>query len=204
MARPATMTPIGADDLFEYPIATSERLDTHYFMMFHHRRWSKSDFRLKSDLDVRAVGLELFFVADELAPVGTLPTDEFTLAKLVGVTLEVWRSLAVRGTPPLYNWHRCITDLGETRLYHPVVLEMITGSFESRQRAEDKKERERERKRMAALPDQLVRAGFSPDLIDNHILLVQVDQYLFEHFPNRQRCPALMKDAVHAVMRGEA
>lgn len=75
----------GSDDVFNYPIPSTERLESHYFITFHYRRWLKSEFRNLADLDVRAVGFDLFCEAQDEAPVGTLPTDERLLAKLAGV-----------------------------------------------------------------------------------------------------------------------
>ena len=84
------LQPIGAGDLFEYPIPSTERLHQHFFMPWHYRRWMASDFRNSADLDVRAVAIDLFCAAQDQAPVGTLPADEMLLARLVDLTLDHW------------------------------------------------------------------------------------------------------------------
>lgn len=200
----AALQPVDAGDLFVYPVPSRERLETHYFVQFHYRRWFLSDFRNTSDLDVRAIGLELFFLSQDLAPVGTLPTDEALIAKLVDLSLEQWTSLAKREVTPLHNWRKCICDDGVVRLYHPVVLEMVNAALGSRLAAEARRETDRERKRIKALEAQMIRASIPLDFAENEMLRVQIDQWLLDNFPDRQRRPAMVREAYEAVMRGRA
>jgi len=201
LAVPAgpSLSAVGSADLFEYPIPTSERLETHSFVAFHHRRWRDSTFRNLADREVRAVGLDLFCVAQDQAPVGTLPTDPRLLAKLVGESLEDWQRLAGRDIPPLYNWRRCLTDLGEIRLYHPVVLEVVEAALGRRMQHLEKREADAERKRMSALPGHIIRAGGSTRMAQDEAYVTRLDQWLVEHHPGRQRRIPLVREAMEAM-----
>lgn len=179
----------------DYPIPRSERLESHYFVEFHHNRWRDSDFRMLADLDVRAVGFDLFFLAQNQAPVGTLPTDGKLLAKLSGVDLETWNSLCSRPISPLHNWCECNCE-GEVRLAHPVVTEMAVKALGYREDHLEKKEADRERHRLKALPAQMVRGGASTRMAEDEALVIRFDQFLLEHCPDQQRRGPMVRAAL--------
>ncbi|MEP4950072.1 MAG: hypothetical protein ABJU46_03750 [Paracoccaceae bacterium] len=199
MSEPATtMRLVDAEDVFEYPIQSSERLESHSWIAWHFRRWLKSEFRLLADLEVRAVGFDLFCEAQDEAPVGTLPMDERLLAKLAGVPLEVWKAMCDRPIGPLYGWKTCRCDNGHMRLYHPVVLEVAKEALGMREDHMDKLEAERERKRIKALPEKIVRAGGSTRMAEDAAFILQFDQFLEDEFSDAQRRPPLIRKALEA------
>ncbi|MEM9845530.1 MAG: hypothetical protein AAF965_12080, partial [Pseudomonadota bacterium] len=61
------MTPapqlIDTDDLIEYPLDGTERLDSHYFVPWERRRWLNSDMRLKGTAECRALYLDLLWIS---------------------------------------------------------------------------------------------------------------------------------------------
>lgn len=189
---------VDSEDIFEYPISSSERLESHSWIAWHFRRWLKSEFRNLAEPDVRAVGFDLFCEAQDEAPVGTLPMDERLLAKLGGVTLEEWRRLCDRPIGPLYGWHACRCDNGHMRLYHKTVLEMAKEALGMREDHLEKLEAERERKRLKALPERIVRAGGSTRMAEDAAFILQFDQFLEEEFPEAQRRPPLIRKALEA------
>lgn len=182
-------------DLRDYPIPRSERLESHYFVEWHHNRWRDSDFRMMADLEVRAVGFDLFFVAQNQAPVGTLPTDHRLLARLCGVDVATWENLMSRPVTPLHNWAECNCE-GETRLAHPVVEEMAVKALGYRADHIEKKEADKERHRLKSLPAQMIRAGAGSRMADDEALVIRFDQYLVEHFDGQQRRPVLVRSAL--------
>ena len=186
-------------DLFEYPVSTRERLESHYFLTFHYRRWLLSDFRNLADPEVRAIGFDLFCFAQDHAPVGTLPTDPRLLAKLAGIGLDQWEQICRRVPSPLYNWSRCICDNGEVRLYHPVILEMVENALGLRKDHAERREADRERKRLKQLRDQMVRAGASSGMADSDDFVLRLDQYLNDHFPDKQRRTPLVRSAMEEI-----
>jgi len=197
-ARVATVGLVVSGDIFEYPIPSTERLESHYFITFHYRRWLKSEFRNLADRDVRAVGFDLFCEAQDEAPVGTLPTDERMLAKLGGVTLEEWRQMCDRPIGPLYGWAACMCDNGQRRLYHKVVLEMAKDALGLREDHLERRAADRERKRIKDLPAKIVRAGGTTRMAENEAFILQFDQFLEDNYPDRQRRPPLVREALEA------
>jgi hypothetical protein len=197
VSEPATtMRLVDAEDVFDYPIPSTERLESHSWIAWHFRRWLKSEFRNLADLDVRAVGFDLFCEAQDEAPVGTLPMDERLLAKLAGVTLEEWKRLCDRPIGPLYGWHACRCDNGHMRLYHKTVLAMAKDALGMRENHLEKLEAERERKRLKALPEKIVRAGGTTRMAEDAAFILQFDQFLEEEFPDAQRRPPLIRKAL--------
>lgn len=190
---------VATDDLPEYPIPSSVRLDSHFFMMFNYRRWMNSDFRSLADHDVRAVALDLFCAAQEQSPVGTLPTDERLLANAVDVPLDRWRQFSAREVPPLHNWQKCLCDNGQVRLFHPVVLEVAQAALGLKSDHEDKLAADRERKRLGQLPNQIIRAGGSRQMSEDDAYVVRLDQYLLDHFGAKQRRPNVVRQAMEQM-----
>lgn len=156
----AAITSITSVDLPEYPIRKSDRLEGHFYVEWHFNRWLSSSFRLLSDLDVRAIGIDLFFVSQNEAPVGTLPQDERLLARLVGVDVETWRRLDQREISPLNGWRLCLCE-GEVRWFHPVVQEMAEKALQSRAAKFAQNEQRRTAKRLADLKSRVEAMGAS-------------------------------------------
>ncbi|AUQ89383.1 MULTISPECIES: hypothetical protein [Phaeobacter] len=196
-ARPFGL--IDSEDLFEYPIPSGERLDSHFFMAWRFDWWLQSEFRLMADKDVRAVGFDLFNIAQKEDPVGTLPTDDRLLARLVGESLEEWERLQARPIGPLYNWRKCVCDNGRQRLYHPVVLKIAQDALGMREDKLAKREAERERKRLEALPEKMLRAGAPKGMTEDQGLLLRFDQFLVDNFDaNGQRRAPMIRKALEA------
>ena len=75
MIAPAALL-VDASTLPVYPIPSAEKLKSHWFLTFRYRDWLKSVFRNLADREVRAVGFDLFCIAQDENPVGTLPVNE--------------------------------------------------------------------------------------------------------------------------------
>ncbi len=186
-------------DLPEYPIAPDERLETHYFVPFWFNRWLNSDFRLRASAEVRGYGLDLFFIAQNQSPVGTLPTDDAVLAKLLMIDLATWKDLCSREVSPLYNWRPCRCG-DKLRLMHPVVTEQALVALKSKRDRIEARERERERKRLVALKRQILEAGGHRGLADNADYVARLDSWLLENCPGN-RTPARVREAMEALDR---
>ncbi|RBP89239.1 hypothetical protein DFO80_11181 [Rhodobacter sp. 140A] len=201
MAALPNLTVVGGESgLPLYPIPTGMVLEQNFFMKFRHRDWMKSEFRNLASREVRAVAIDLFCVAYDEDPAGTLPVNEELIARLVDVPLDDWRGLCARKISPLDGWQRCVTDAGVMRLFHPLMVGMATDATKSRADYLEKKEADRERKRMEALPDQVRRAGASSRMAEDQDYLVRLDQYLLEHFPPpTQRRPKVVMQAMEAL-----
>lgn len=113
-----------SDGVSEYPLSTSTKLARPQTMPWRYNWWLRSDFRLLADKDVRIIAFDLFCVALDQEPIGTLPNDERLLARLVGEPLEDWRKLMARKIGPLHGWSICTCGGAGHRLFHPVSLEI--------------------------------------------------------------------------------
>ncbi|EEW58568.1 hypothetical protein EPIB2_367 [Tritonibacter mobilis] len=191
MTQVAQVKLVEASDLPEYPISAESRLDSHYFMPFNHDRYDRSDFRRKAyrDPEVGFFGMELFFKSHGEAPLGTLPSDDDSLAFLLGLPLERWISLKERAFNPLYNWHPVRCDNGAIRLAHPVVQEVmeaaLRGHLEHKASNEDKAVYARRKRLIEVLRD----IGCSEDLCSDELAVAWVDDWLLKHHPGQRRMP---------------
>ncbi len=122
------MRAIRSEDM-EYPIPVDTRPAVNRAMVWRCEWWLSSEFRLLADKDVRAIAFDLFCIAQHQNPLGTLPTDERILARLVGEPMEEWHRLMGKPVNPLSGWRRCILSNGDRRLYHPVSLEIARAAF---------------------------------------------------------------------------
>jgi hypothetical protein len=199
MARQGRLAVIESADLPVYPVESDDRLETHYYLTWHHRRWMNSEFRALGDLDVRGAALDLYCAAMDQSPVGTLPLDDRLLAKLVGVSIDQWAQLMKREYTPLYGWFHCLTDKGVICWAHPVVKGVVLDALDKRHKNLSAREADRERKRLLALKDQMIRAGAPRGMAEDEARVARLDAYLIEHYPNRQRRPAVILEAMEAL-----
>lgn len=199
MARPQ-LTVVDPGELPEYPLATDLRLTGHYFTMFWHDRWLYSRLRLTASPAVRGLALDLFALSQKQAPVGTLPDDDAELAALLLVPLREWTALRAEEPSPLYKWTRCVSDQGEVRLMHPVVLEVLQGTVDRRQEGARARDAWNQRKRFDRLREKIVDAGGTQAMAKDEVLLEQIDGWLTEHCPGN-RTVARVREALEAVGR---
>lgn len=187
------------DTLPECPIPAGIELKSHYFMQFHHQYWDNCDFRQLADRDCRCLALELIFASQSQQPVGTLPEDPRILAGLVRTPIDEFTRLCDREYGPLWEWRRCICEDGTIRLYHPEMHKWVLDAARASVAYDDKLEAERERKRLAQLPDQIVRAGGTKAMAEDHVYVLRLDQYLLENHPKKQRRANIVLDAMEQM-----
>lgn len=175
------LAPVEAGEIPDYPIDKGERLESHFYLEFHFNRWLSSDFRLLASLEVRALGLDLFFLAQNQDPVGTLPEDDRILARLLGVGLDEWMDFRNRDISPLHHWGRVRCSDGTVRLAHPVVTEMAAKALTARNGRAVANAAARQRKRWERLRQQLPQAGAHSSAANNAAVIEWVDTWLEEH-----------------------
>lgn len=144
-----------APDIPDYPISAYERLDSHFFLQWNLKRWRGSEFRKKADPEVGWYGLQLFWIAQDETPLGTLPCDDHQLAFDLHLPLEKWRQLCERTISPLHNWEQVMCDNGEIRFAHPVVTEVAVEALGSKKRNAVKNAEDRMRKRLQSIRESL-------------------------------------------------
>lgn len=178
-----------------YPLPTDLRLNGHYLTMLMHDRWLYSRLRLTSSMAVRGAALDLFLLAQKQAPLGTLPCDDDELASLLHLSKGEWLKLKAETPNPLYGWRPCISDRGEARLMHPVVLEVTDATISNRDKAVAARDESNARKRVQRLRDQIAAMGASRQANDP-LVVEWVDQWLAAHCPGRNRTAAQVQRAL--------
>lgn len=189
---------VPVQDMEVYPLGAEIRLESHFYVEFQFRRWLTSETRLLADLEVRSVVLDLFFLAQDQIPVGTLPQDERLLARMVGIEVEHFRGLCNRDPGPLNNWRPCLC--GETvRLMHPVVLEMAIKALGLKRAHEARLSAGRERKRLDDLAKAMERIG-ATRLASIPGNVERLDEWLTEHCPGN-RTERRIREGMEAVFQ---
>ena len=201
MTKPSPVQLVDADDLDIYPISSTDRLDSHYFMQFNHDRYDRSRFRRKAyrDPEVGFFGLELFFKSHGETPLGTLPKDDDSLAFLLGVPLDRWLSLKERPFNPLYNWTPVRCDTGEIRLAHPVVQEVMEAALRGHLEHKASNESKAVYARRKRLIDVLRQCGCSDELCDDEFAVAWLDEWLLEHHSGQRRMPQIQHSIERAI-----
>jgi hypothetical protein len=189
------LLPVDTDDLPDYPISAEDRLDSHYFLQWNLKRWRNSDFRKKADPDVGWYGFQLFCIAHDCAPIGTLPCDDVLLAFDLNLPLEKWRALLGRAITPLHGWYKVRCDNGEIRLAHEVATLVAEKALESKKSNETAVERRKQNKRLSDLEAMVERIG-AKQLLKSAGFLERFDDWLIQHHPGVQRREALVRGAL--------
>ena len=172
------LQPVSTDDLPEYPLGIEDRLDSHYFMAWERRRWLNSDMRLKGTPECRALYFDLINISYDQTPVGTVPQDLETLAKLLLVDPGHFRALCKLDYGPLHKWTPCICEGGEVRLMHPMVLRTLTEALSRKEDNRAKHEAANAAKRLQRLRSTV--AGYHAELAKNDAAIRWMDEWLVQ------------------------
>lgn len=193
------LAPVPDDGPFVYPIAKGERLDGQTFVKWWHHRWLASDMCIMASFEVKGMARDLFDLAQTQSPMGTLPRERSVVARLLRVDPHQFEGLCRHPFGPLNGWKPCLTDDGEPRLYHPVVLEQVQDALQRREewiaKKSDAAVRERHRRLIAALREFKV----SEAAIADRALIERMDAWLTEHWKTKRTA-----EAYHRVMMAAA
>ncbi|SLN36742.1 hypothetical protein AQS8620_01315 [Aquimixticola soesokkakensis] len=173
----ALVRPVDIETLPSYPFSIEDRIDSHYFMPWERRRWLNSDMRLKGLPECRALYFDLTNIAFDHSPVGTLPVDMKTLAKLVFTDFEHFEALCALPFGPLHNWEPC-NCRGEVRLMHPFVVKTLSEAIARKEDNRAKNEAANTAKRLQRL--RITIAGYHKDLGANDAAVRWIDEWLNE------------------------
>lgn len=200
MSAPASAIQlVEANDLELYPISAKDRLDSHYFLQWNLKRWRGSEFRKKADPEVGWYGFQLFCIAQDGTPIGTLPCDDQQLAFDLNLPLERWQAMLKRDITPLHGWHKVQCDNGEVRLAHPVVTEVAIVALGSKQRNAAAAEQRRLNKRLADLRDMIERIG-AKQLLQTPAFVERFNEWLEQHHEGVQRREGMIRAALDQFM----
>lgn len=182
----AHLAAVPSDGPFVYPIPRQERLDGQTFVKWWHHRWLASELCLMASFEVKGMARELFDLAQTQSPMGTLPRSLAVVARLLRVDLHQFEALCRHPFGPMSGWLPCVTEDGEARLYHPVVLEQVQDALTRREiwqaRKSDAAVRERQRRLVAAMREVRMPAAACAD----QALIERMDQWLTENWHSKR------------------
>lgn len=186
-------------DLAQYPISAHDRLDSHYFLQWNLKRWRGSEFRKKVDPEVGWYGFQLFCIAQDGSPIGTLPCDDQQLAFDLNLPLERWQGLLKRSITPLHGWCKVQCNNGEVRLAHPVVTEVAVEALGSKKRNAAAAEQRKLNKRLSDLRDMVERIG-AKQLLNTPAFVERFNDWLEQHHEGVQRRESTIRAALDQFM----
>jgi hypothetical protein len=189
------LAPVPEGGLYEYPIARSERLDGQTFVKWWHHRWLASDLCLMGSFEVKGMARDLFDLAQTQSPMGTLPRDPTVVARLLRVEAKHFADLCRLDHSPLSGWQPCITDNGEVRLFHPVVLEQVQDALNRREAWLASKSAAAVREQRRRLVAALRQLGVDARVVADESLIERMDDWLVENWKSKRGAKAY-----HAVM----
>jgi len=187
------------DQLPIYPIDAAERLQSHFFVEFHFRRWLNSEARLLADWDVRGVMVDLIMISQDQTPVGTLPQNPKLIATMLGMSVDQLHLFCARDVSPLRGWVPCMAG-DQVRLMHPVVTEMAEKAIGSRRDREVERQRRSAAKALRDLGERMVAMGMTRQASDR-TFVERVDHWLTQNCTGN-RTEAVIREGVDAVATG--
>ncbi|UWQ19520.1 hypothetical protein K3551_09340 [Jannaschia sp. M317] len=146
-------------------------------MPWERRRWLNSDMGLRGDWVCKAMYFDLINHAYDQSPIGTLPQDMATLARLLRADRTQFEDLVKLPLGPLHRWHPCRCD-GEVRLMHDTVLRSLTEGFARREDNRARTDAANSAKRIQRLRISL--AGLDKALAENDHAVRWIDEWLIE------------------------
>lgn len=199
MTQTSTVHLVDADDIDIYPISSSERLDSHFFVPWNLKRWRGSEFRRfgYADPEIGWFGMELFFLAQDETPIGTLPCDDDALAFLLRIPPARWRELNSRDVSPLHGWQRVHCDNGQVRLAHPVVTEVAMDALGSKKRNDAKNADERMRKRLGTIINHLKAIPGAGRIADMEERVNDISDWIEAQYPGGSATLKRVKEALN-------
>lgn len=184
-----------AEGLPDYPISTKDRLDSHFFLQFNLKRWRGSEWRKKVDPECGWYGFQLFCIAQDGSPIGTLPCDDYQLAYDLNLPLEQFQKLCRRDVGPLNGWSQVLCDNGEVRLAHPVVTEVALEALSSKRRNSEASAKRKLNKRLADLRVMVEQLG-AKRLLAQPQFVERFNDWLELHHEGAQRRETLVRAAL--------
>lgn len=194
---------IDVDDLPEYPISASVRLDSHEFIAWEFRRFLHSEMRWNAAHDVKSIWFDLVQQAHEQTPVGTLPLDHARLARMVQPPVDPvhFAALADRPFGVLYGWYRCVCDNGEVRLMHDTVTRIAINALSRKELNAARTDGASTQRRLVRLAETL--AGIAPAIAMDPAQVRWVDAHIraaMDAEGNKKRTADQLHGAIQACL----
>lgn len=199
--RPFEVVDIGSlpdypDDLMDVPPATD------FFVKFFHNRWLNSRLHLTASMAVQGMAMNLFMIARNQNPMGSLPHDEAVIARMLRVSIEEWSGAKAQQIGPLHGWrqYRAGSDIV---LGHPVVIEGCQDAIHRREAREAGNEEKRAAQRLKRLAEAMAKIGCVKEICSDAVLLQRLDQWLSENHKGQRRQPQFDAWIARALQHAE-
>jgi len=201
MNKRAAIKLVDAGSIGDYPISTHDRIDSHYFLQWNLKRWRGSEFRKKCDAEVGWYGFNLFCIAQDGDPVGTLADDPEQLAFDLNLPLERWNALCERKISPLHGWYRVRCDNGEIRLAHKIVTEVALEAVDGKKKNAAKNADDRMAKRLKTIRDNMVKVlpGSGSRAADNDEMVNRISDWIASEYPAGSATEKRVREAWDAI-----
>lgn len=184
-----SLRPLDVTELPDYPV---ELMDvppaTDFFVKIYHNRWLNSRLHLTASMAVQGMALNLFLIARNQNPMGSLPHDEAVIARMLRVSVEEWTAAKAQTIGPLYGWshYRAGSDIV---LGHQVVIEGCLDALHRREAREAGNEEKRAAQRLKRLSEAMAKMGCDKRMCADAVLLQRLDQWLLENHKGQRRQP---------------
>ncbi|MGI3170000.1 hypothetical protein ACRARG_12645 [Pseudooceanicola sp. C21-150M6] len=194
---------VGENDLPEYPVPSSVRLDTHDFIAWEFKRYMNSDMRWNASHDVKGIWFELIQYAHEQTPVGTLPVNIDRLSRVIQPQVDpvTFKSLVERPFGVLHGWRKCLCDDGQVRLMHDTVTRIVIEALSRKEINAARTDASSTEKRINRLAETL--AGLAPSIAIEPAQVRFVDAHIresMERAGNKRRTQEQLHAAIMACV----
>lgn len=201
--RQSALQVVDVDDLPEYPISSSVRLDTHDFLTWEFRRFLQSELRWNGIHECKSIWFDLTNMSHEQTPVGTLPADWSRLARMVQppVDPQTFNVLAKLPFGALYGWTRCVCDNGDIRLMHATVTRVVLNALTRRELNAARTDAASTERRLIRLGETL--AGMAPAIAMDPAQVRWVDAHIRDAMDsdgNKRRTMPQLHGAIGACL----
>ncbi|WP_273281052.1 hypothetical protein [Pseudooceanicola atlanticus] len=202
-AASAILQPVSSDDLPEYPVPSSVRLDNHDFVAWEFRRYLESDMRWNGTHEIKSIWFELIQTAHNQTPVGTLPCDLSRLARMVQPPVDAltFETLVERKFGVLHGWRKCVCDDGQVRLMHDTVTRIVIEALSRKELNAARTDASSTEKRIVRLTETL--ASMAPSIAMEPAQVRFVDAHIreaMERDGNKRRTGEQLHAAIQACI----
>ncbi|QRF66365.1 hypothetical protein [Ponticoccus alexandrii] len=195
------LSSVPSEPLPDYPISAAENLDSHYFLQWNLKRWRGSAFKKTCDPVVGWYGFNLFCIAQDGRPVGTLPDDPSQLAFDLHLSVDKFEDLCRLNPSPLHGWYRVRCDNGEIRLAHKVVTECVQEALKGKRDNAAKNADDRMRKRLRTIAGHVYAITGSDRLAKDEERLNAVHDWIETTYPGGSATEKRVREAINALSR---
>lgn len=177
---------------------------TDYFLRLYHTRWLNSHLHIHGSMAVQGMALNLYFIARQQNPMGSLPVCHETLARFLRVDQREWDRAMSEKVTPLHGWREYALPDGAVVLGHEVVIAEALDAINRREARAATNTEKAAAARINRLGQMLRDMG--PEYVaiaQDQGLLVKLDEWLLRHHPGQRRQPQITTSINRGLRAGQ-